>query len=85
MNFMNLLKSLLKKCDLILVNIATVLVALYRLVSKVTRPKCRFYPTCSSYALQTFREKGFFTGLPKVLSRISRCHPFNEGGYDPVK
>ncbi len=85
MNFMNLLKNLLKKSDQALVFLAVVLVTFYRLISKITGPRCRFYPTCSSYALQAFRAKGFFVGLPKVVYRISRCHPFNEGGYDPVK
>jgi len=85
MNFMNLLKSLLKKCDLAFVGVSLALITLYRLVSRFTKPKCRFYPTCSSYALQMFREKGFFIGFPKIVWRVLRCNPFNDGGYDPVK
>lgn len=85
MNFMNLLKNLLRKCDLAFVYAVSLLISVYRLFSRFTRPRCRFYPTCSSYALQMFKEQGFFIGFPKVVWRILRCNPFNDGGYDPVK
>jgi len=85
MKFMNLLKNLLKSFDAVFVYTAIALIALYRAISKLTGPKCRFHPTCSSYALQTFRKDGFFVGSPKVVHRLLRCHPFNEGGYDPIK
>lgn len=45
---------------------------------------CRFYPTCSSYALEAFEKHGFFKGLILSLWRILRCNPFCKGGYDPV-
>jgi len=85
MNFMNLLKNLLRKCDLILVGGASLLISLYRLISRFTAPRCRFYPSCSSYALEMFKVKGFFIGFPRVVWRILKCNPFNDGGYDPVK
>lgn len=47
-------------------------------------PTCRFEPTCSSYAIEAFRERGFFAGMILTVSRIVRCNPFCAGGYDPV-
>ena len=44
---------------------------------------CRFQPTCSSYACECFREHGFWVGGYYSLRRILRCHPFNQGGFDP--
>lgn len=46
---------------------------------------CRFYPTCSEYAYQSIEKKGSFVGIILAIQRISRCHPFNKGGYDPVR
>lgn len=45
---------------------------------------CRFYPTCSSYALQAVSEYGAIRGGFLSVKRILRCHPFCKGGYDPV-
>ncbi len=47
-------------------------------------PCCRFYPTCSAYALEAFTERGFFVGFGLTVWRILRCNPFCRGGYDPV-
>lgn len=47
-------------------------------------PTCRFYPTCSSYALQAVEKYGALKGGFLALKRILRCHPFNPGGIDPV-
>jgi putative membrane protein insertion efficiency factor len=46
---------------------------------------CRFYPTCSEYARQSIIKYGVFKGSWLAIKRIARCHPFNKGGYDPVK
>lgn len=43
---------------------------------------CKFYPSCSVYATQTFEKKGLALGLPKVLWRLLRCHPWSKGGVD---
>lgn len=51
----------------------------------LTRKNCRFYPTCSEYSIQAYRKYGFLKGTYLTISRILRCHPFNEGGYDPLK
>ncbi|MEI6602834.1 MAG: membrane protein insertion efficiency factor YidD [Clostridia bacterium] len=45
---------------------------------------CRFYPTCSSYAIEAFEKHGVFKGGSLAVRRILRCHPFNKGGFDPV-
>ncbi len=47
--------------------------------------KCRFYPSCSEYCYQAVEKYGFIKGLFIGLKRIKRCHPFCEGGYDPLK
>ncbi|MFR5906663.1 MAG: membrane protein insertion efficiency factor YidD, partial [[Ruminococcus] torques] len=53
-------------------------------ISPCKSPCCRFYPTCSSYALEAFEIHGFFKGLLLSVWRILRCNPFCKGGYDPV-
>ncbi|MCX8031698.1 MAG: membrane protein insertion efficiency factor YidD [Thermodesulfovibrionales bacterium] len=62
------------------------LIYLYRyLISPVLTPSCRFYPSCSEYAIEAIREYGSLKGLSFSLRRLLRCHPFNPGGYDPLK
>lgn len=51
----------------------------------LTDKVCRFTPTCSQYTYQAIDKYGIITGLYKGLKRICRCHPWNKGGYDPVK
>ena len=47
-------------------------------------PSCRFYPTCSEYAVQAITKYGSLRGGAKAAWRILRCNPFNKGGFDPV-
>jgi putative membrane protein insertion efficiency factor len=53
-------------------------------VSPYLPGRCRYYPTCSSYAMEAVRKYGALKGSCLALKRILRCHPFHEGGYDPV-
>ncbi|MEW6194140.1 MAG: membrane protein insertion efficiency factor YidD [Bacteroidota bacterium] len=62
------------------------LIKLYqKFISPMFPPSCRFYPTCSEYAIQSFSKYGVFKGGTKAVWRILRCNPFNKGGYDPVE
>jgi hypothetical protein len=53
-------------------------------ISPLKVPSCRFYPTCSAYALQAIEKYGIGKGLLMSLKRIGRCHPWHPGGYDPI-
>lgn len=55
-----------------------------RFISPLFPPCCRFYPTCSAYAMQAIEKYGAAKGGWLAFKRIIRCHPFNDGGYDPV-
>ncbi len=54
-------------------------------ISPFLPKSCRFYPTCSEYAMDAINKYGIFKGSIKSLYRILRCNPFNKGGYDPVR
>ena len=55
-----------------------------RRISPLFPPCCGFYPTCSAYAAQAIEKYGAAKGGWLAFRRIIRCHPFNDGGYDPV-
>lgn len=56
-----------------------------KVISPLLPPSCRFYPTCSDYASEAINRYGLAKGSVMAVKRLCRCHPFNPGGYDPVK
>ncbi|MEM6989769.1 MAG: membrane protein insertion efficiency factor YidD [Myxococcota bacterium] len=54
------------------------------IVSPWLGPRCRFYPSCSCYAIEALQGHGTLRGLWLTVRRLGRCHPFNPGGHDPV-
>jgi len=65
--------------------ILLVLIRVYqRFVSPYTPPSCRFYPSCSTYAVDAIARYGAWRGGYLAVRRLLRCHPFRAGGYDPV-
>lgn len=64
------------------------LIALIRSYQAMVRPlligSCKFYPTCSEYAIEALRWHGLWRGSLLAVWRICRCHPFTPGGIDPV-
>ncbi|MCI7263110.1 MAG: membrane protein insertion efficiency factor YidD [Clostridium sp.] len=55
-----------------------------RYISPLTGPHCKYTPTCSQYAIEAVQKYGACKGMILACKRILRCHPFAEGGYDPV-
>jgi len=53
-------------------------------ISPLMASRCRFYPTCSTYALEAFEEYGFLKAFSLSIKRLFRCHPFCKGGVDPL-
>lgn len=74
----SLLKKISSRCLIALVYV-------YKYcISPVIGPRCRFYPTCSTYMIEAIQLHGPIKGTLMGLRRIGRCHPYNDGGYDPV-
>jgi len=64
--------------------ITLAIVAYRRWVSPVIPARCRFYPSCSAYALEAVTTHGAWRGTGLAIWRLLRCQPFHPGGYDPV-
>jgi putative membrane protein insertion efficiency factor len=62
------------------------MVRVYQMVLAPLLPPntCRFFPTCSQYAIDAVQKYGVLEGCWKAVKRIGRCHPFHPGGYDPA-
>jgi len=56
-----------------------------RWLSPMLPSACRFHPTCSEYMAQSIQLHGVTRGVGRGIKRLLRCHPFHEGGFDPVK
>jgi uncharacterized protein len=66
-------------------HVAVFLIRLYQwTVSPLLGPRCRFYPSCSHYALEAVQRFGALRGSWLALRRLLRCHPWQPGGFDPV-
>ncbi|KPK00712.1 MAG: hypothetical protein AMJ60_00210 [Desulfobacterales bacterium SG8_35] len=77
------MKKILQKCCTAFL---LFLIRAYQLlISPLFPPACRFTPTCSQYAVDAIKCHGPLRGFFMALWRILRCHPFSDGGYDPVK
>jgi putative membrane protein insertion efficiency factor len=60
-------------------------IKLYKMIISPLLPSsCRFYPTCSQYAIEALDKYGFLKGSILALKRILKCHPFHSGGFDPI-
>ncbi|MCZ2257693.1 membrane protein insertion efficiency factor YidD [Sporosarcina sp. G11-34] len=65
--------------------ILMLIIKLYqKAISPLMPPSCRFYPTCSHYGIEAIETHGALKGSWLAVRRISKCHPFHEGGFDPV-
>jgi putative membrane protein insertion efficiency factor len=60
------------------------IVAYKRLISPLLPDVCRFYPSCSEYATEAITTHGAVRGSVMAAARLTRCHPLNDGGFDPV-
>ena len=69
----------------ILAGLLIKLIQAYQIIlSPVFGQQCRFYPTCSQYAIEVIHKHGAFVGTYYTIRRLSRCHPWHAGGHDPV-
>ncbi len=65
--------------------LAVILIKIYQKIISPMFPKsCKYYPTCSSYAIESYRRHGFFKGTILSVWRLLRCNPFSKGGVDKV-
>ena len=75
-----------KRASQVLEGFAVGLIRFYQKhISPMHGPTCRFRPTCSEYTVQALRKYGLVKGLWLGIKRVSRCHPFHPGGYDPLR
>jgi hypothetical protein len=75
---------MLKKGIIFLINLYQLILSPDQGIFRRGTPVCRFYPSCSEYTKQAIEKHGVAVGIKKGLIRLSRCHPFHKGGYDPL-
>jgi len=79
--FLKITDSLIKTVTFILV----VFIRIYQyMISPLFPASCRFYPSCSNYSIEALRRHGPIKGAVLAISRILKCNPLSEGGFDPV-
>lgn len=78
----------MKRCELPRRSALLVVRPLFRcyklLLSPLLGARCRFDPSCSDYAIEAIEKRGVVVGTLLAVRRVLRCHPFTEGGFDPV-
>src|SRR5258708_7327505 len=72
-------------CALARNSVITALRIYKRWISPMLPSACRYHPTCSEYMIEAVDKHGVLRGLWMGLKRLGRCHPFREGGFDPVR
>ena len=83
---MNKFVKIFKGINKLISNLFILLIRFYQLfISPLKGQTCRFYPTCSQYSLEAFKKYGVFKGIYLSTRRILKCHPFHDGGYDPLQ
>ena len=79
------LRSVGRQLARVLVRLLVLPIRAYQLVvSPLLGPRCRFYPSCSAYAVEALTTHGPLRGSWLAVRRLLRCHPWNPGGLDPV-
>jgi uncharacterized protein len=74
------------KIKMIFTHILCFVIRIYQIfLSRLFLPSCRFHPSCSFYAIESFKHKGPIIGSFYIIKRLLRCHPWATGGYDPVE
>lgn len=78
-----MLRLCLRDDEIMMKHFCILLIKFYqKCISPWLPDRCRFYPTCSQYAIEAFREHGFFVGLFLTIKRVLRCNPFGGSGVD---
>jgi len=82
--FSNSSKNSEKQNKNFIIKILVSVIGVYQSIFSARPSTCRFIPSCSSYAIESFEKKGFFKGSFLTFKRICRCHPWGAQGLDPV-
>ncbi len=82
---MSLVTDIVKATGSMIARVMILMVKGYRIfLSSLFPPSCRYYPTCSAYTIEALRRHGPLKGGFLSAKRIVSCHPYSDGGYDPV-